>query len=99
VPRRVHLAAAAARGNAAARAALAGPDCPDALRHVLEWARELHGRSGVGMAGLAPLAYGTIADWARLTGRRPRPHEVEALITLDAVLRHPEAGPDGDGEE
>lgn len=42
------------------------------------------------MDGLAPLSYTTIADWARLTGRRPLPHEVQALLQLDLVMRHPE---------
>ena len=44
------------------------------------------------MDGVSPLSYSTIADWARLTGRGLAPVEVEALIALDSVLRHPDAG-------
>ena len=46
--------------------------------------------------GVAPLSYGTIADWCRLRGRNPNPAEVDALIELDAALMHhttPEAKP------
>jgi len=59
------------------------------LRYLWEWVRALHGRSGVGPAGLAPLSYETVAAWARLSGERPRPFEVEALMDLDAVLLSP----------
>ncbi len=45
------------------------------------------------MSGVAPLTYGTIADWARLTGTEPEGYEVEALLLLDAVMRHPEIDP------
>lgn len=51
------------------------------------------------MNGLSPLAYSTIADWARFKCVSPEPHEVEALIALDAVMLHPgspeEASNDG----
>jgi hypothetical protein len=90
--RRAHLEAAARRGHPAAVAALEGPECPDAVSYLRDWLHELHGRSGVGMSGLAPLTYGAIADWARLTGRRPHPYEVRALLTLDAVMLFPDAG-------
>lgn len=39
------------------------------------------------MAGPQAISYQEIAAWARLTDRRLRPHEVEALMTLDAVTR------------
>lgn len=41
------------------------------------------------MNGFAPLSYTTIADWARLTDRTVRPHEVKALLALDRVMRNP----------
>jgi hypothetical protein len=41
------------------------------------------------MAGLMPLSYTTIADWARLKDMAPLPHEVDALIQLDAVMLYP----------
>ncbi len=66
---------------------LHGPETPRALAYLREWLYQLVGRSGVGMSGANPLSYGTIADWSRLTGNRPTPDEVEALLYLDAVLR------------
>ena len=90
--RRDHLERAAARGVDAARKALEGPEFPEPLRYLYGWLMEVHGRSGVDMSGLSPLTYATIADWAVLMHRRPRPHDVEALLTLDAVLRFPDAG-------
>lgn len=81
---------AAKRGVKRAIEKLEGPPFPDVLMYLYDWIGELYGRSGAGMAGVNPLTYGTIADWARLTGRDLQPHEVHALITLDAVLRHPE---------
>lgn len=90
VTRRAHLEASAARGNATAEAALEGPPYPEPLRALHGWAMELVGRSGADLNGLAPLTYGTIADWARLTGRFPRPHEVRALLLLDAAIRRPD---------
>lgn len=47
---------------------------------------ELYARSGIGMNGVAPLSYTTIADWAQLTGRCPTLMEVDALVELDAVM-------------
>lgn len=44
------------------------------------------------MSGIIPLTYSTIADWAQLTGVRPTPGEIEALLVLDGVLCHPDAG-------
>lgn len=90
VPRRDHLEASAAKGNAHAIAALAGPEFPEALGYLYDWLQQLVGRSGADLNGTAPLAYGTIAAWAALTDQWPTPYEVEALLTLDAVVRHPE---------
>ena len=77
---------AAARGNEAARRKLDGPEFPEELAYVWEWARELHGRSGVGMAGIAPLSYQTIDAWQKLTGTMLTPLDVEALIAVDGAL-------------
>jgi hypothetical protein len=41
-----------------------------------------------------PLSYTTIADWARLNQIDVSPHEVHALITLDAAMLSP-GEPDG----
>jgi hypothetical protein len=96
-PLRAHLALAASRGIVRAREALAGPPFPEALAYLLAWAYALHGRSGVGELGFAPLTYTTVADWSRLMGLAVAPHEVEALMQIDGVMRHP--GEPGDGAD
>lgn len=42
------------------------------------------------MSGLAPLTYGTLADFSRLTRTPLDPEDVEALFVLDAVMSHPD---------
>ena len=69
---------------------LEGPEPPDAMLYLLEWAYALCGRSGTSMEGLAPLSYGSIEAWARLMDIHILPLEVTALISLDAVIRKPE---------
>ncbi len=83
---RAHLESSARRGNPEAIAKLAGPEFPEDMEYLWAWTMETHGRSGVGMAGLAPLGYGTIADWSALTGNDPDPLEVEGMIAIDAAL-------------
>lgn len=87
-PRREHFAVVAKR-NPEVRALLNGPDCPESLEYLYEWATALCGRSGVGMDGYAPLSYTTIVAWSRLMGITVEPHEAEALIAIDGALRHP----------
>lgn len=77
-------------GHAGAMASLEEPPFPEALRYLQKWLYEVHGRSGASMGGLAPLSYGCITEWMALTGADPTGYEVEALLLLDAVLRHPE---------
>lgn len=91
---RAHLEAAAPR-SVSARAALDGPECPECLEYLRDWAYELHGRSGVGMDGAAPLNPVVVEAWARLYRLDIEPHEYEALVSIDAAMRHPgEAEPD-----
>ena len=87
---RDHWELAAAQGSTVARAKLEAPEFPEELAYMWDWTTELHGRSGVNMAGLNPLSYGTIDAWGRLTDRVLTPHEVEGLILLDAALRPPD---------
>lgn len=87
---RDHLEVAAKKGSARAIAAIfSGPQLPEALSYLWDWALELHGKSGVNMGGFNPLTYTTIVDWALLTGREIEPHEVDALLALDRVLLSP----------
>lgn len=78
------------REHAEALAAIEGPPGPGALAYLLEWFNELFGRSGLNEQGFAPLTFTTVDAWARLTRRKPKPHEVDALMSLDAVKRHPD---------
>ena len=89
--KRSHLEVRARQGSQDAVNALLGPEPPDTLLYLMEWAYGLCGRSGASMAGIAPLGYGTIAEWARLMSIEPSPLEVQALILLDGVIRNPEA--------
>ncbi len=93
-----HLRHLASKGHPVAIAALEGPESPAELDYLHGWLLELHGRSGVGMGGMNPLSYGTIAEWSRVSAIVPEPHEVEALFYLDAVMLSPDAmedKPDG----
>jgi hypothetical protein len=89
VPAREHLERAAANGSAWAMDQLEPPPAPEALLYLVPWAYELLGRSGAGMNGVAPLSFGTIGEWARLTHRDVTPMEVHALLVLDRTLRQP----------
>ena len=44
--------------------------------------------------GASSMSYQDIEAWCRLMDRRLAPHEVQALLMLDAAIRHP-----GDLEE
>jgi hypothetical protein len=70
---------------------LDGPPFPEVLRYLWEWHEELVRTRTVGMTGVDPLTYPTIDAWARLMDRELIPDEVEALLQLDAVSRHPDA--------
>ena len=76
-----------ASGSAYALAQLVPPEFPEELEYLWSWSLELHGRSGVSMAGLNPLTFQTIEAWAVLTDTVPTPQEVEGLILLDSALR------------
>ena len=71
--------------------ALQGPEPPDSLQYLVEWAYALCGRSGASMAGIAPLSYSTVAEWARLMNIDPSPLEIQGLMILDGVMRNPES--------
>jgi hypothetical protein len=73
-----------------AAAALQGPEYPEHLLYLVGWMRSLVGRSGVGVSGAAPLSYREVLAWSALTGNSPSPWDVDALMVLDSVYRHPE---------
>lgn len=87
---RDHLAVAVRIGRKT-QAAVDGPEPPPGLLYVLEWHHEISASRSVGPAGLNPISYVDIDAWARLTDRRPRPHEVQALLRIDYEVRRPGA--------
>lgn len=92
---RVALEAAAARGVESAAKALEGPPFPDALGYLWDWWNELDRGRSIGMNGPDPITYPLIESWARLMGREPSPADVDLLLSIDVVMRHPEVMADG----
>jgi hypothetical protein len=85
------LQATARRGVSSAAKLLTGPPFPESIDYLWDWFRELDRARTHSMNGPDPLTYQAIDAWARLTGREPAPHEVDALLSLDAVFRNPDA--------
>jgi len=69
------------------------------MAYIWEWVRELHGRSGVTMSGLAPLSHQEIEAWQRLHEIELTPLEVEALIAVDSALISASAPEEAETEE
>jgi hypothetical protein len=90
VVRRAHLEEAAARGNPHAIAALAGPEFPEALHYLWERFERLDAMREAGFHGPARFSPPFLDAAGRLLGWRLAPHEVEALMLLDAVTLYPE---------
>jgi hypothetical protein len=86
----VHLERAAQRGVASAIAALERvPEVPDEIEYLWGLYHELSLGRGVGAMGANSLSYQDVEAWCRLMDRRIAPHEVQALLLLDAAVRHP----------
>jgi len=58
--------------------------------YLVAWTYMLFGRSGAGFDGAVPLSHREILSWSHLTGNVLEPWEVEALVELDAAIRHPD---------
>ena len=96
---RAHLMQAARMGNKKAIELLEGPELPDGMEYLWDWFTELNASRGLGVVMMSgthlrqPLTYEVIFGWAQLMDHEDiMPHEVRALITLDHVYLHPEAG-------
>jgi hypothetical protein len=90
VPYRAQLEASAKAGNVLAAKRLVGPDFPVELDYLMDWSKELVGRSGVGMDGPAPLSWACLTAWSEATGNQVSSAEASALMLLDGAMRHPE---------
>lgn len=86
---RWHLRVLANRGDAGSRAQLEGPPVPEGLAYLWDWFWELDAGRAEGFTGPAAFSYQELDAWARLTGRQPSPHEVQALMSIDLAVRHP----------
>lgn len=60
------------------------------MAYLYERAKDLHGRSGVSMAGLLPVSHQEIAAYSGLTGWVPNVLELDGIRMLDAVMLHPD---------
>lgn len=80
---------AAERGSESARLALEGPECPASLLYLLGLAYAVHGRSGVGMSGLAPLSWTTLDAMCRLSALTLDAEDIDGLFVLDSVMLNP----------
>ena len=67
---------------------LFGPEPPSELRYLLGWWRELGW--GLGQS----VTWADVDAWARLTDRKPYPHEVRALVQMELARRDPGNEPD-----
>jgi hypothetical protein len=88
---RTALTAAAARGVESAIKGLASPPFPEALEYLWDWFMELDRTRTTGFNGPDPITYPIIESWARLMDRHPSPTDVELLLQMDLVMRHPDA--------
>lgn len=85
--------------RAQANERLNGPDAPESLGYLHELLGQLHGRSGAGMNGLAPLTFETIESFCRLKDVQLNAFEIDALLLLDTILLYPEAIASDDADE
>jgi len=69
------------------RQQLDGPECPHEAKYLLGWTFKLHGRSGLGMTGYAPLTEETLYRWSQRAGLADlTDEEAEMMFLLDKVL-------------
>lgn len=99
LPARETYKAALKHGSREAAEMLEPREMPEGFEYLYDWSTQLIGRSGVGMSGLLPLSFTEIASWSILTGNTPTPDEVNALLALDSVMRHPETKKKEEPEE
>lgn len=82
---RAHLRRAAERGGAGSVNALRVPDFPESLDYLYDWFRAQS--RGEAVHGPALLTHRDVLAWADLMQTAPEPHEVQALLDLDAAWR------------
>lgn len=78
-------------------ALIEGPEAPECLGYLLDMHHDLYGRCGVTMEGYAPLTWEALLAYETKQGIVIPPHECTALMTLDAVRRHPPEEQAADG--
>ena len=62
------------------------PDIPPALEHLWAWFWQLRTANPSAGFGPAPLSFGEMDAWQRVTGNRLEPWHVDTLLAMDAAL-------------
>ena len=87
---RQHLEIAARAGNAEAIALLKEPPLPYCLEYLWQRYMVLHNTRSYTEFGMLPVTGDSVQAWSKLLDWRMKPHEIEALIAIDAAYRNPE---------
>lgn len=90
-PTRAHLTAAAQRGSPFARKTLMPPEIPLVVEYLWDWFTDLRRGLGEGLSGPAPVTWTAIAHWKHRCGVVLEWYEEDALLSLDAAARNPDA--------
>lgn len=62
------------------------PDIPPALEHLWAWFWQLRTANPSAGFGPAPLSFGEMDAWQRVTGNRLEPWHVDTLLAIDAAF-------------
>lgn len=62
------------------------PDIPPALEHLWAWFWQLRTANPSAGFGPAPLSFGEMDAWQRVTGNRLEPWHVDTLLAMDAAF-------------
>ena len=68
-------------------ASLEVPECPGALAYLMTWYEELRAFGRQAMAGVHPLVWADVGEWARAMRVRPSPQDYRILMQLDFRFR------------
>lgn len=62
------------------------PDIPPALEHLWAWFWQLRTANPSAGFGPAPLSFGEMDAWQRVTGNQLEPWQVDVLLAMDAAF-------------
>ena len=67
------------------------PDIPPELEHLWVWYWQLRTAQPSAGFGPAPLSFGEMDAWGRVTGNRLQPWQVDVLLAMDAAFLEAQA--------